>query len=635
MTDEQDRPIDTPPPQPAVEPPAPEVPVATPAAEPPAPEVPVATPAAEPPETEAPMAAPAVPAAGPPLDPTADQPSSPSDAGQSRRRWVVAIAIVALIAAGIGLVAFLAGRGGLAAIAPRYLPATTVAYSDVRFDLPGTQREEVSELLARFPGFEDASTLELKADDTFDRLVKSATEDEISYTGDIKPWFGGQVALGMTGLPNLGSLITGGGTGLELPVIGLISVKDAAAAEATLDRFAVEAQAAGMTVVTGEVDGHPTWTISDQGGTDTGPRSATVTLTSDMLLVGMDAAAVAESVRLGTQGGANLAGSSAFSEATAELPEARLATLYLDGAALKLAGGALTAVPGLEAALESIPVSVAGALTVTDGTITATAQTVHPEGAVRSVDAPSTLAGQVPGTSLTYLEVHDVGTAFSALLAQAKSQPDIEAFGLPIESIESLLGAKLEDLFTWVGDVAVVGWTADAQPAGAVLAEVTDATAADERMRQLQAFLQLAGIGGAVTTSTSTHAGATITSVNISDAGQDVTVSFTLSDDMFVLGLGEASVMAILEVTPETALAADPGYQATMSAAGPSTNAGSAYVDLRGIREATEPVIPARERARYEQEVRPWLLPFDQLGSVTYQDGSATVAQTVITTLQP
>ncbi|MET1233026.1 MAG: DUF3352 domain-containing protein [Candidatus Limnocylindrales bacterium] len=591
--------------------------------------------AAEPPAPDVAPAAPAVPAAGPPLDPTADQPSSPSDAGQSRRRWAVAIGVVALIAAGIGLVAFLAGRGGLVAIAPRYLPATAVIYSDVRFDLPGAQRQEVSELLARFPGFEDASTLELKADDTFDRLVKSATEDEISYTGDIKPWFGGQVAVAMTGLPNLGSLISGGGAGLEVPVIGLISVKDAGAAEAALDRFAVEAQAAGMTVVTGEVDGHPTWTIGDAGGTNAGPRSATVTLTSDMLIVGMDAAAVAESVRLGTQGGANLAGSSAFTDATAALPEARLATLYVDGAGLKLAGGALTSVPGLEAALESIPVSVAGALTVTDGTITATAQTVHPEGAVRVVDTPSTLAGLVPGTSLTYLEVHDVGTAVNTLLARVKTQPDIEMLGLPIESIESLLGAKLEDLFTWVGDTAVVGWTAGAQPAGAIVAEVTDATAADERVRQLQAFLQLADIGGSVTTSTSSHAGATITSVNVTEAGQDVTVSFTLSEGTFVLGLGEASVEAVLDVTPQTALAADPGYQATMAAAGPSTNAGSAYLDLRGIREAIEPVIPADERARYEQEVRPWLLPFDQLGSVTFQDGSATVGQTVITTMQP
>ncbi len=368
---------------------------------------------------------------------------------------------------------------------------------------------------------------------------------------------------------------------------------------------------------------------------DAGPQSATVTLTSDMLVVGMDAAAVAESVRLGTQGGANLAGSSAFTDATADLPEARLATLYVDGAGLKLAAGALTTVPGLEAALQSIPVSVAGALTVADGTITATAHTVHPEGAVRTVDTPSILAGQVPGTSLAYVEVHDVGTAISGLLGQVKTQPDVEALGLPIESIESLLGAQLEELFTWVGDVAVVGWTADAQPAGAVVAEVTDATAADARIRQLQAFLQLAGIGGSVTTSTSTYAGATITSVKINEADEDVTISFTLSDGAFVLGLGESSVKAVLDVTPETALAADPGYQATMAAAGPSTNASSAYLDLRGIREAIEPVIPADERARFEQDVKPWLLPFDQLGSVTYQDGSATVAQTVITTQQP
>jgi hypothetical protein len=552
----------------------------------------------------------------------------------------VAIGVVALIAIGIGIVAFLAGRGGLEAVAPRYLPATTVIYSDVRFDLPGDQQQEVSELLALFPGFDDASTLELKADDTFDRLVKAATQGEATYTDDIKPWFGGQVAIAMAGLPNLGSLMTGGAADLQLPILGLISVKDAAAAETTVDQLATEAQAAGMSVAATDVDGKPTWTFADASRTEGVARAATVTLTGDMLVVGMDAADVAQSVKLGTQGGANLAGSSAFTEATAELPEARLATLYVDGTAVRLAAGTLgaaapSAVPGLSEALEAVPISVAGALTVNDGTITATARAVRPDGAQPIVDTPSTMAGLVPGTSLTFVEVHDVGTAISALLARAKTRPEIDQLGLPIESIESLLGAKLEDLFTWVGDVAVVGWTAEGRPAGALVSDVTDAAAADERIRQLQAFLQLAGIGGSVTTSTSTYAGATITSFTIADDDADVTLSFTLSDGTFVLGLGEASVRAVLDVTPETALAADAGYQATMSAAGPSTNAGSAYVDLRGIREAIEPVIPAAERARYEEEVKAWLLPFDQMGAVTYQDGSATVSQTVITTQQP
>ncbi len=264
-----------------------------------------------------------------------------------------------------------------------------------------------------------------------------------------------------------------------------------------------------------------------------------------------------------------------------------------------------------------------------------TARTVHPDAAEAIVDTPATMAGEVPGSSLVFVETHDLGTALSSLLAQAKAQPGVEQLGLPIESIESLLGAKLEDLFAWVGDVAVVGWTSDGQPGGALVSQVTDPTAADARLRQVQAFLQLAGVGGAVTTSTSTYAGATITSATVSDAGTDVTISFALSDGTFVLGLGEASVKAVLDVTPETALAADPGYQATMSAAGPSTNAGSAYVDLRGVREGIEPLLPADQRPRYEAEVKPWLLPFDQMGAVTYQDGSTTVSQTVITTQQP
>ncbi|HVQ22621.1 MAG TPA: DUF3352 domain-containing protein, partial [Candidatus Saccharimonadia bacterium] len=363
--------------------------------------------------------------------------------------------------------------------------------------------------------------------------------------------------------------------------------------------------------------------------------SATVMLTNDMLVVGMDATDVAKSVTLGTQGGANLAGSSAFTDATADLPEARLATLYVDGAALKLAAGALTSVPGLQGALAAVPVSIAGALTVQDGSIIGTARAVRPDGAPQIVDSASTLAADVPGSSLAYAEAHDVGAAVSALLATVKTQPGMEAFGVQVDTIEGLLGAKLEDLFAWVGDVAVAGWTANGAPGGAVVAEVTDAAAASERIKQLQAFLQLASIGGSVTTATTTYAGTTITNVTVSDANQDVTISFALSDTTFVLGIGEASVKAVLDVTPATALAADPGYQATMKAAGPSTNSGSAYIDLHGIRDAVDLLVPAAERDRYEQEIKPWLLPFDQLGAVTYQDGSTSVSQTVITTQQP
>ena len=439
----------------------------------------------------------------------------------------------------------------------------------------------------------------------------------------------------MTGLPGLGALITGSGSsGLELPVIGLLSVKDATAAKAAVERLVAASQAAGMTVVSTEVDGHPTWTFSGGDGSS-GPRSATVTLTNDMLVVGMDAADVAKSVTLGTQGGANLAGSSAFTDATADLPDARLATIYVDGAALKLAAGALSSVPGLESALAAVPVSIAGALTVQDASIIGTARAVRPEGAPQIVDSASTLAADVPGASLAYAEAHDVGTAISALLASVKTQPGIETFGVQVDSIESLLGAKLEDLFAWVGDVAVAGWTTNGTPGGAVVAEVTDAAAASERIKQLQAFIQLASIGGSVATTTTAYAGTTITNVTVSDANQDVTISFALSDTTFVLGIGEDSVKAVLDVTPATALAADPGYQATMKAAGPSTNSGSAYVDLHGIRDAIEPLVPAAERTRYEQEIKPWLLPFDQLGAVIYQDGSTSVSQTVITTQQP
>jgi hypothetical protein len=583
------------------------------------------------------VVAPPVTPAGPPVDPTADHPAEAPGPGQpSRRRWALAIGVIALLVVGVLIVALLARQGNVAAAAPRYLPATTVQYLDVRFDLPGDQRQEVAELLSRFPGFEDASTLELKADDTFDRLVGEATDGEASYTADIKPWFGGQVAMAVAGLPDIGSLITGGGQGgLELPLVGLISVKDATAAETAVGRVAAEAQAAGLTVVSADVEGHPTWTFSDDGATDAGDRSATVTLTNDMLVVGMDPDVVAESVQLGTQGGATLAGSQAFEEATAGLPAARLSTLYIDGTALRLAAGAAASVPGLEVVLAAVPESIAGALTVKDGAVVLTGRSVARDGASPLTEARSTLADRVPAATLAFAETRAVGAVVGSFLGGITSEQGTEAFGLPVETIEGLLGADLEDLFAWVGDVAIVGLADDGAPAAALVVAVTDQAAAQQRVEQLTAALQLAAISGGMTLTSSEAAGTTITTVTVSQDGRDVPLSFALGEGVFVLGYGEASVRTILTVTPETALAADAAYQATMAAAGPSTNAGSAYVDMSGLRAAIEPSVPAGQRDRYEQEVKPWLLPFDQLGAVVYQDGSAVVGQAIITTLQP
>ena len=82
-----------------------------------------------------------------------------------------------------------------------YVPADSVAYGELRLDLPGDQRQEVGEFLSKFPGFADQAALETKLDEVLDRLLSESTDGKQTYSRDIKPWFDGELAFAMGPLP--------------------------------------------------------------------------------------------------------------------------------------------------------------------------------------------------------------------------------------------------------------------------------------------------------------------------------------------------------------------------------------------------------------------------------------------------
>ena len=68
--------------------------------------------------------------------------------------------------------------------------------------------------LSKFPGFDDQSNVQTKLYEVFDRIVRAASKDAQSYTADIEPWFGGQIAMGS---PTIGQ---GGGRRHRSPAWG-------------------------------------------------------------------------------------------------------------------------------------------------------------------------------------------------------------------------------------------------------------------------------------------------------------------------------------------------------------------------------------------------------------------------------
>src|SRR3954471_24075865 len=122
----------------------------------------------------------------------------------TRLRWGIALVGAMLDVAGrVGVTVFAVGAQSNASIGPTFLPATTPLYAEARFDLPGAERDNIIKFIAHFPGFADQASFDTKVDDALDKWVGDVTNSQLLYTRDLKPWFSGQVAVGLLQLPSM------------------------------------------------------------------------------------------------------------------------------------------------------------------------------------------------------------------------------------------------------------------------------------------------------------------------------------------------------------------------------------------------------------------------------------------------
>src|SRR3954467_14684025 len=244
MTDQDPtQPFDAPPPPPACPPPAP-------------------------PATFAPAAQVAPDTAPVPLDamPVATAPVATTPVAAARRpgrspiRWLLA-AVVTLAVAGTAAAAtlLLTGSSGDPAVLA-WTPKQTVAYTELRLDLPGDQSAELAKVMQAFPGFDDQAAFPTKLNEALDQLVKGATDGKQSYTEDIAPWFGGQISVSVGALPKAGDAS-------NTRVLLLISTRDAAKAQAWADEYVKQD---GATISTETYNGVTITTGTPSGGSSGG-----------------------------------------------------------------------------------------------------------------------------------------------------------------------------------------------------------------------------------------------------------------------------------------------------------------------------------------------------------------------------
>lgn len=556
----------------------------------------------------------------PPLQPA---PVTPVPA-QARRRWMLAlVATIAVVAVVGGLFLLTGPRPGTPSTAARYAPADTIAYAEIRLDLPGDQRERLASFMSHFPGFADPASFDQKIDDMLNEMLASTGQD-LDWLTDVEPWFGGQLAvLSTTVTPSPGT---------PPSFTAVMTVRDRAALEQVMAEKGVTSNATEE-----DYQGQPIWTSSLSAD---GQR-VTFAVTDEVLLVGLRVEDVRDALDVRADREPGLADDQFFLTQLAALHADQLATVYFDGRSTTNSIGSQfgESMPGLESLdwlMNAKAMRVIGELRAEGDHLAMISRTersatadLPPLPANRNTD----LAAMAPANSLAYAEFRDVGQslgfAIERLLEPLASAED----GMVAPNMfNELLGTPPEDFLDFVGDVSVsVAYENETVEAGLV-ATVDDEVIARQRLeRVLTAIRSVAAFVGGLTVEEETHGDSTITVISVGamlgDAAGE-SVSLTVSGGHLLIGVDDFVVNALDRESGQS-LATRPEYQAALAAGGAS-NAGVMYADIAALRELAEGYMPVAERAPYDQELRPYVEPLSHLAVISTTDGSTTVSHLLV-----
>lgn len=575
---------------------------------------------------------PAAPATGGATAPPPGAPARP----RGLARWGVALLTLAVVVGVVSVAAALLAAGAQGSAVRGWLPADTVAYLELRADLPGDQRAKVGDILAKFPGFADQASLDAKIDEALDRILEGSGT---SWTQDVKPWLGGEIGLAVTAAAfDISKLPALDPTDLDGPDLGkapddgavaLVAVKDAAAAETWVAKQVggeqrTETYAGGeITIVTGPL---------------TSPMAYAVR--NGVLFLGPENAVKAA---LDTGGTSAVATSASFAAAVETAPNAYLGFGYVDvaaflDAALDAAGSEVGLPQAcLDQAVAAVPDWFAGSLRAdTDLLVfTSTAPTAGDPPATTA--SASAIAAHLPASTVVAVEIRDFGPGLVAGIDMLKEQLACDpSTAEMVDQLEQALAAigGVDALLGWADDAAIAVEFAAGTPGGGLAATVSDEAAAGRAIDQVQALLALAGAEAGITVRTEAYGDGELLVIELSSdvelaAEEFPELAATAQGGIFALGTLDF-VKHVVDTEAGSSLGSSATYQRAIAAAG-GDGISDVFVDVTGLRLAVESMIPADEKAAYETEIQPFLVPFEAFAAVAEAPGATTVSRAVVT----
>ena len=555
----------------------------------------------------------------------------------------VVIGTVAVLAVGIGISAgsFLLTSRSAGGVGPgaAYVPASAPFYVEIAVVPSVAQDEALRELLGHFPPI-DGLDLDRPLHEGLVELIDEgfvSSDADLSYAEDVGPWFGGTVAMAVTDIDP--EAFADPMAVPDVPdVLVIASVTDPDAAETTVDKLLDEAVAGGADVTETEHRGVVIVSIGDEEGA--------YAITDDALLIGQTADAIRAGLDVDADG-ASLAEDAAWGSITAQLPDDRLLFGLFDLTDLMTASMESSAqMSGLPAdafdtIFEGQPMRAAFAVSAEGNLLALDSASDAPTGAFVVANEERGLADEVPADALYVADGGDLGSALTEYVHVVKEAAAADPTAAEeLATFESALGADLEEFVSWIGDGAMVaGWDGSEAYAGLVIVP-TDVEAARDRLDQLAGFARLGGLDPSmgVTVEESEVGGVTVTTIRWQDpmmtpdptmpVPTGVAIEYAVSDDRVVIGVGDRFVGRVLELDAADSLGASERFADAVAAFGGANNAGVAWLDIDGVREALEatvlPFAEAMGMAGYD-DVRPWLEPLDRLIFVSRLEGDVVV----------
>ena len=546
--------------------------------------------------------------------------------GPNRMRWFLGTGVAGIaIAAGLAVVLVLGAPASPEAL--KYIPGDAAFVAELRMDLPGDQMQALGNLLAHFPGFQDQATLPEKIDEALSRIVEQVPGSSTDYKTDVKPLLAGPTFVGIQSFADMQTSRD------PKNMIVVATTNGSASCGTTFE---------GQTLTTETYNGIQLSLAGD--------GKVACAVDGRFFLVG-DPAGVKGAIDV-HKSGTGLDKSARYAAARSGLGLDRLATLYIDGAAIGKAMPAPLPSSPLNDLASALPEWViAGLRAESDAllfdVVYGPVSNPAPIASLRTPPPvhPLALTAMAPSDTLLFLEAQGATVGIHNALLQLQGDPTMAE---ALKQLDTMGG--VDGLIDWIDDVGFVVVRQGDLPAGAILLVAKDAAAATQKVTTIETVLSLGAMGSDIEVSTATVEGVKVTTVHIPDisalAGTavpggaagipPVAIDFAIAakDRVVIVGIGEGIVPKILGVKAGASLADDAAFKRAITRSLPNPQS-LLYVAAGASLEWLESVAVPQGAPAIPADVKAYLDPLEGIVFSATGDGTRGSARFAFTVANP